>query len=420
MFIDVTDLRGLIIKIPSNMIDNSWLKITEELQCTFLIDDESEINNLREIVDPKTEFRILSAGTFGLVPDIKRSILSMGLNPFEVAFVTTQVREIDLVYLERMGTILLNPKYYDFDTIGGKMPDFHVSNMDCLWNVVRGADKGYYGEVRTTQIGRGPVWFGNNGYILVTSLEYDKVQMPVIAAGRYFGTSHPRRATHQLSIRITDSKRRDRQDELFSRILTGTIDFIHNNILPVDGVTRVPPRPSSDRDRLKPWVQSICSQLNLLDLSSSLECIEDYPSQKSFSRDERLDNIRGKFKASNSVRGKHIVLIDDVLTTGATALECSKMLLDQGANQVTIAVLAINQFRFSGTANILDEFIKCDQCGEHLILKLTKENSAFYGCTRWSPANSTHGSMSYVIGRNKILANHTLNNDDLDEDDLIF
>ena len=58
---------------------------------------------------------------------------------------------------------------------------------------------------------------------------------------------------------------------------------------------------------------------------------------------EREENISGAFKLkkSNDVRGKNILLIDDVITTGATISECGKILLEAGANKIYAASIAI-------------------------------------------------------------------------------
>jgi len=57
---------------------------------------------------------------------------------------------------------------------------------------------------------------------------------------------------------------------------------------------------------------------------------------------EREKNIKGAFSINNSedIQGKDIMLIDDVLTTGATVRECSKMLKKAGAGDIYVITLA--------------------------------------------------------------------------------
>lgn len=60
------------------------------------------------------------------------------------------------------------------------------------------------------------------------------------------------------------------------------------------------------------------------------------------SRAERWDNIEGKFELINkkAVEGKHVLLVDDVLTTGATLEACGSELLKAKDLKLSIATLA--------------------------------------------------------------------------------
>lgn len=67
-------------------------------------------------------------------------------------------------------------------------------------------------------------------------------------------------------------------------------------------------------------------------------------SQGQKGRKERAENVRGVFSINSryrdNVRGKTIVLVDDVLTTGATVNECCRVLRDAGAKDVHVVTLA--------------------------------------------------------------------------------
>lgn len=54
----------------------------------------------------------------------------------------------------------------------------------------------------------------------------------------------------------------------------------------------------------------------------------------------RQKNVRGAFECSADFSGQSLLLIDDVMTTGATANECARVLKLHGARKVTVAVMA--------------------------------------------------------------------------------
>ncbi|MEM1080184.1 MAG: ComF family protein [Pseudomonadota bacterium] len=55
---------------------------------------------------------------------------------------------------------------------------------------------------------------------------------------------------------------------------------------------------------------------------------------------QRSANVRGAFTMQQPIDAKHVVLVDDVMTTGATLNECAKVLKSAGVDRVGIWVLA--------------------------------------------------------------------------------
>lgn len=68
------------------------------------------------------------------------------------------------------------------------------------------------------------------------------------------------------------------------------------------------------------------------------------PTQGGLDRKGRMRNVKGAFRLRpgrrDRVKGRRIVLVDDVLTTGATLAECTRVLLHAGAAQVDVLTLA--------------------------------------------------------------------------------
>lgn len=57
----------------------------------------------------------------------------------------------------------------------------------------------------------------------------------------------------------------------------------------------------------------------------------------------RRANVLGVYEAVGDVAGKRILLIDDICTTGATLIECTRMLEDAGAEQVVCVAVALTR-----------------------------------------------------------------------------
>ena len=56
---------------------------------------------------------------------------------------------------------------------------------------------------------------------------------------------------------------------------------------------------------------------------------------------DRERNVKNAFSCKRKLNGEFILIVDDVITTGATISECGKTLLDAGAGKVYAASTAI-------------------------------------------------------------------------------
>lgn len=62
--------------------------------------------------------------------------------------------------------------------------------------------------------------------------------------------------------------------------------------------------------------------------------------QQGLSARQRALNLRGTMVADRRLQGENLILVDDVMTTGATVSICAQTLLDAGAARVLVVVIA--------------------------------------------------------------------------------
>lgn len=107
--------------------------------------------------------------------------------------------------------------------------------------------------------------------------------------------------------------------------------------------------------RLRQWQRRFNQAILLADEISAasgvciaknvLKRVRSTPQQVGLKKKQRRDNLKGAFEvdasAQHSLYGKKIVLVDDVMTTGATATACSKVLRKAGCEQINVVVFAL-------------------------------------------------------------------------------
>lgn len=91
----------------------------------------------------------------------------------------------------------------------------------------------------------------------------------------------------------------------------------------------------------------------------ALERCRETRSQIGLSRHQRRENMRGAFvvSAPDEIRGREVLLVDDVMTTGTTVSECARVLRRAGASKVYVATVARTlKVEMQGARPALEEF----------------------------------------------------------------
>ncbi len=87
----------------------------------------------------------------------------------------------------------------------------------------------------------------------------------------------------------------------------------------------------------------ISEKLNIPVADNILYRLRDTESQTHKTRSERINNMENAFAVKNyrEIQGKHILLCDDVLTTGATLEACALALLRENDVKISLATIGI-------------------------------------------------------------------------------
>ena len=113
-----------------------------------------------------------------------------------------------------------------------------------------------------------------------------------------------------------------------------------------DAVLAVPLHPRKERSRSYNQSALLADDLSrLLHLSRAHDCIVRQRSTKTqtgLSARKRRNNVKGAFWVNKSewVEGRRLLLVDDVMTTGATVGECSRVLKEAGVAGVWVVTVA--------------------------------------------------------------------------------
>ncbi len=114
----------------------------------------------------------------------------------------------------------------------------------------------------------------------------------------------------------------------------------------VDVITWVPVsrrrRRQRGYDQVELIARSVSRELGLPLAACLIKHIDTKPNSGLTTAEERRANVLGAYRLTDGacVEGKRILLLDDIVTTGATSSECARVLLSGGAKEVYLAAVA--------------------------------------------------------------------------------
>lgn len=123
---------------------------------------------------------------------------------------------------------------------------------------------------------------------------------------------------------------------------------LHKNGLneQIDEILPIPLHPSKQRRRgynqSEEFAIGLAERLGVCCVSDALQRRTKTETQTKKSKLRRWENVKEVFQVVNSesIRGKRILLVDDVITTGATIEACAQILFDAGCASLSVASIA--------------------------------------------------------------------------------
>ena len=134
--------------------------------------------------------------------------------------------------------------------------------------------------------------------------------------------------------------------DYFADLIVAKLDIV----APIDYITFVPMTKKAERKRgynqARLLAEAISERINV-PVCDVIEKVKDTSDQKALSGKDRAKNLEGSFKAKskNALLDKNVLLVDDILTTGATADAVCMSLFHAGVMRVFLATIASVEYQ---------------------------------------------------------------------------
>ena len=360
---DPDNIKAIILDVDS--LDEAYLSFPynqyiADVELFFVKDNNSTCDKEIEV----TEYIDITTLLQDILKDSKynsTSIISISNNPL---FLKEMMQN-------HIGTILTCILAKD---LLRNTPDFTDCTINSLPKILKGEYSGYGAEVYATYGKEIPTMSFLKCEYEISLNDGTKREVIAFMGGRYYSDTHQYLLNDPLTRLVLN----------FKENYTKSVDLFFDAALcslrkheSFDILTYVPLKPKENRYDRFVGLKLEKNSKDGMKLQQVLEFNKNF-SQKGSNFYRRKENVKGAFNVLSDIKGKNIIIIDDVYSTGSTIEEAIKTLYENGANKVLAVLLAVNQMTES---NIEYKNLKCKLCGNEMKLRINKKGELFFGCT---------------------------------------
>jgi ATP-dependent DNA helicase RecQ len=113
----------------------------------------------------------------------------------------------------------------------------------------------------------------------------------------------------------------------------------HPELLQVDGIVPVPPSTPRGRDPVSSFVEALAQRIGLESLPVLIKSRQTAPQKEMHTLAQKKVNVAGAFELKSPIKGKRLLIVDDLFDSGATLEEITRILRRAGAVQVCVLTL---------------------------------------------------------------------------------